>query len=113
MINLERASTRIWQNKASHNESNSIRKDSIMKATDNTAARYEAILSARAAHQPWMGALLAMTPPRDGLTDDFHQPSSGPSLDRSRPRERVWDVILALVIVATCAALGWTGAFLL
>ena len=84
-----------------------------MKATDNTEGRFETIRDVSVAHLPWIGALLPMTPPREGFPGEFHQAASAPDLERSRPRERVWDGILALAFVATCAALGCAGAVLL
>lgn len=84
-----------------------------MKAIDNTEGRFEAIRNVSAPHQPWIGALVPMTPWREGFPGEFHQPASVAYLERSRPRERVWDGILALIFVATCAALGWAGAVLL
>jgi hypothetical protein len=84
-----------------------------MKASDNIESRFEATRDARAAHQPWIGALLPMTPSREGFPGEFHQPASAARLERSRPRERVWDGMLALAFVAACAALGWVGAVLL
>jgi hypothetical protein len=64
----------------------------------------------RAAHQPWMGALVTMTPSPVSFAGDFWLTAARAPFDRPRPGERVWDAVLALLFVAACAVLGWAGA---
>jgi hypothetical protein len=64
----------------------------------------------QAAHQPWMGALVTMTPSPENFAGDFWLTAAWARLDGPRPGERAWDAVLALVFVVACAALGWAGA---
>jgi hypothetical protein len=64
----------------------------------------------RGGHQPWMGALVTMTPSPETFAGDFWLTAARAPFDLPRPGERVWDAVLALVFVAGCAALGWAGA---
>ena len=73
----------------------------------------EGAVDARAAHQPWMGALV----PRSLSQKDFAGPLGLPA-DRTQLAgpwlgERALDGVLALVFVTASAALGWAGAVLL
>jgi hypothetical protein len=56
---------------------------------------------------------VSMTPQAESFAGDFWLTSARAHFDRPRPSERIWDGVLALVIVAACAALGWAGAVLL
>ncbi len=84
-----------------------------MKNTGNAEGTSDTALDARAAHQPWMGALVSMTPQAENFAGDFWLTSARAPISRPQPSERIWDSVLALVFVAACAALGWASAFLL
>jgi hypothetical protein len=81
-----------------------------MKKAGHTESTFDAAIDARAAHQPWMGALVTMTPSPDSFAGDFWLTAARAPFGLPRRGERIWDAVLALLFVAACAALGWAGA---
>ena len=73
----------------------------------------EGTVDARAAYQPWMGALVPMTLSQEDLANHVCLPAARAQLDEPRLGERALDGVLALVFVTACATLGWAGAVLL
>jgi hypothetical protein len=81
-----------------------------MKTVGNTEGTFGAAMGISATHQPWMGALVTMSPSPDSFAGDFWLTAAQAPFDLSPRGERVWDAVLALFFVAACAALGWAGA---
>ena len=73
----------------------------------------EGTVDARAAHQPWMGALVPTTPSHEDFASQVYLPAASAQLARPRLGERALDGVLALIFVTACATLGWAGAVLL
>jgi hypothetical protein len=84
-----------------------------MKEVGNTEGAFGAAMGTKAAHQPWMGALVTMNSSPDSFAGDFWLTSARAPFDLPRRGERLWDAVLALVFVAACAVMGWAGAVLL
>ena len=73
----------------------------------------EGTVDARAAHQPWMGALVPMASSQADFAGQLGLPADRTQLDGPWLGERALDGVLALVFVTASAVLGWAGAVLL
>ena len=73
----------------------------------------EGTVDARAAHQPWMGALVPMAASHEDFAGQLGLPAARAQLAGPWLGERALDGVLALVFVTASAALGWAGAVLL
>ena len=83
-----------------------------MKTVVNTEGNL-ATMESRGVHQPWLGALGSIAWSPESLASELYLPAAVARFKRPQPGERLWDVALALLFVAICAATGWVGAVLL
>lgn len=82
----------------------------------STVVKAEGTLAAMqscGAHQPWSGSVVPCTSSLESIAGELSLPSAVAHFKRSQPGERLWDGVLALLVVAACAATGWAGAVLL
>ncbi len=72
-----------------------------------------AAMQSRGAHQPWTSSVAPHTSSLESIAGELSLPAAVARFKRPQPGERLWDVALALLFVAICAATGWVGAVLL